>query len=108
MIISGGENVDPLEVEASLAALPGVKAACVFGTPSARFGQVVTAMLVTADAALGEPSHLAGLLADRLARHKLPRRVVLAESLPLTLSGKVDRRAVRERFGEAFADPAEP
>jgi acyl-CoA synthetase (AMP-forming)/AMP-acid ligase II len=99
VIVSGGENIDPLEVEAALCGLPGVKAACVFGTASARFGQVVTAVLVTNDARLGEPSHLAELLADRLARHKLPRRAVIAESLPLTSSGKVDRRIIREQFG---------
>ena len=106
VIVSGGENVDPLEVEAALVALPGVQAACVFGTPSARFGQVVTAVLVTGDRALGQASHLAELLADRLARHKLPRRALITDSLPLTASGKVDRCGVWMRFGAAFDDPA--
>jgi o-succinylbenzoate---CoA ligase len=106
VIVSGGENVDPLEVEAALSALPGVQAACVFGTPSARFGQVVTAVLVTGDRALSDPSHLAELLADRLARHKLPRRALITESLPLTASGKVDRCGVWMRFGAVFDDPA--
>jgi len=104
VIVTAGENVDPLEVEAALTALPGVQAACVFATPSPRFGQVVTAVLVAGDAALGDPSHLAELLADRLARHKFPRRALLAESLPLTASGKVDRRAVSERFSAAFTE----
>ena len=98
VIVSGGENVDPLEVEAALTALPGVKAACVFGTSSERFGQVVTAVLVTTDGSLGEPHHLAGLLRDRLASHKLPRRLLISESLPLTASGKVDRRACSELY----------
>jgi O-succinylbenzoic acid--CoA ligase len=98
VIVSGGENVDPLEVEAELLALPGVHGACVFGTPSEKFGEIVSAVLVARDAALGVPGHLAELLADRLARHKVPRRVVLAETLPLGASGKVDRRACRERF----------
>jgi O-succinylbenzoic acid--CoA ligase len=104
VIISGGENVDPLEVEAALSTLPGVKAACVFGTPSARFGQVVTALLVTDNPMLGDASHLAELLANRLARHKLPRRAVIADALPLTLTGKVDRRAVSDRHGAGFAE----
>lgn len=103
VIVSGGENVDPLEVEAALSALPGVHAACVFGTPSPRFGQVVTAVLVSADSTLGDPSHLAQLLADRLARHKFPRRALLTDSLPLTAAGKVDRRAVSDRYRAAFA-----
>lgn len=104
VIITGGENVDPLEVEAALLSLPGVKAACVFGSPSARFGQVVSAVLVSADRALAEPSHLAELLADRLARHKLPRRALLAESLPLTLAGKIDRRAARDQYAAKLAE----
>lgn len=107
VIVSSGENVDPLEVEAALRALPGVRAACVFGTPSARFGQVVTAVLLVDDPALGDAAHLAGLLADRLAKPKLPRRVLLTDSLPLTESGKVDRRAARERYAGAFPE-AEP
>jgi O-succinylbenzoic acid--CoA ligase len=98
VIVSGGENVDPLEVEAALASLPEMKAVCVFGTPSATFGEVVTALLVTSDPVLAEPARLAELLGDRLARHKLPRRALLTESLPLTSSGKVDRRACRALF----------
>jgi acyl-CoA synthetase (AMP-forming)/AMP-acid ligase II len=84
-----------------------VKAACVFGTNSERFGQVVTALLVTAERALGEPRHLAGLLQDRLAAHKLPRRLLIADSLPLTSSGKVDRRACSELY-RASVDPKPP
>jgi O-succinylbenzoic acid--CoA ligase len=98
VIVTGGENVDPLEVEAALSALPQVAAACVFGTPSARFGEVVTALLVTSDATLTDPARLADLLAERLARHKLPRRALLVDSLPLTASGKLDRRACKARF----------
>jgi o-succinylbenzoate---CoA ligase len=107
VIVSGGENIDPLEVEAALCNLPGVNGACVFGTPSTRFGQVVTAVLITDDPTLGEPARLAELLADHLARHKLPRRAVIAESLPLTTSGKVDRRACSARYGATFAEPPE-
>jgi acyl-CoA synthetase (AMP-forming)/AMP-acid ligase II len=107
VIISGGENIDPSEVEAAISALPGVKAVCVIGSPSLRFGQVVSALLVSDDPALGEPAHLAGLLAERLARHKWPRRVLLAESLPLTSSGKVDRRAASEHCRVHFRDTPE-
>ncbi|HKY37644.1 MAG TPA: AMP-binding protein [Polyangiaceae bacterium] len=99
VIITGGENVDPLEVEAALLELPGVAAACVFGTESAQFGQVVSAVLVTSRAELASPENLAEQLGDRLARHKLPRRTLCAESLPLTEAGKVDRRACAARWG---------
>lgn len=102
VIISGGENVDPLEVEAALLQLPGVSGACVAGTRSARFGAIVSALLVSREPAYCDPARLAELLSDRLARHKLPRRALIAESLPLTLSGKVDRRACRELLERAF------
>ncbi len=98
VIITGGENVDPLEVEAAILDLPAVRAVCVFGSPSEKFGEIVSAVLVSDDARLGEPAQLAELLADRLARHKLPRRVLLADSLPLNATGKLDRRACRDRF----------
>jgi len=104
VIVTGGENVDPLEVEAALTSLPQIVAACVFGAPSARFGEVVTALLVSADAALGDPARLATLLGDRLARHKLPRRALLVDALPLTASGKLDRRACKARFAELASD----
>jgi O-succinylbenzoic acid--CoA ligase len=104
VIVTGGENVDPLEVEAALSALPAIAAACVFGTPSEQFGQVVTALVVTSRPELGEATVLAGLLGDRLARHKCPRRALRVEALPLTSSGKVDRRACRALF--LGAEPA--
>ncbi len=103
VIISGGENVDPLEVEAAVLSLPAVRAACVFATASEQFGEAVTAMLVSDDVTLELPGRLAELLRDRLARHKLPRRVLLVDHLPLTASGKVDRRECRARFFQRLA-----
>jgi o-succinylbenzoate---CoA ligase len=93
VIVSGGENIDPLEVEAALLALPGVRAACVVGLPSERFGEIVSALLVSDDSRWQDPARLAEHLAEGLARHKLPRRVFLVASLPLGPSGKLDRRA---------------
>jgi acyl-CoA synthetase (AMP-forming)/AMP-acid ligase II len=103
VIVSGGEKVDPLEVEAALTRLPGVKAACVFGSPSPEFGQVVSVALVAEDPKLADPARLRELLAGELSRFKVPRRVVLAEELPLTTSGKVDRRACQLRYAGALS-----
>jgi O-succinylbenzoic acid--CoA ligase len=100
VIVTAGENVDAHEVEAALLALPGVSAACVIGTASEQFGAVVSALLVTGDSALGNPTRLAERLAAHLARHKHPRRVKLVESLPLTPSGKLDRRACAALFDD--------
>lgn len=107
VIVTAGEKVDPLEVEAALCELTGVRGACVFGTISERFGHLVSAALVTDDAALAEPETLGRLLADRLARHKWPRRVVRVETLPLTASGKLDRRRCAERWAAILANQPE-
>jgi len=91
VIITGGENVHPAEVEAALAATPGVRAACVFGVPDARWGQLVAAALVT-DSAFDRAASIAHWRAT-LPAHARPRRLALVEALPLLANGKVDRRA---------------
>jgi acyl-CoA synthetase (AMP-forming)/AMP-acid ligase II len=98
LIITGGENVDPLEVEAALESLPGVRSAFVFGTPDATFGEIVSARLVTDSGAPHSARELSALLGGRLASYKLPRLAERVEELPLTPAGKLDRRAARTRY----------
>ena len=93
LIISGGENVYPAEVERVLESFPGIAAAGVFGVPDETWGEVVAAALVTNGVAL-DPRELAGFLGARLAPHKLPRRIFIAQSLPHTGAGKLDRGAL--------------
>ncbi|HEV8548343.1 MAG TPA: fatty acid--CoA ligase family protein, partial [Polyangiaceae bacterium] len=95
LIITGGENVDPAEVEAALGSVPGVELACVLGEPDPTFGETVTALLVVEPGGPRSVSALAELLGDRLAAYKRPRRVQIVRELPLTASGKIDRRAAR-------------
>lgn len=95
VIITGGENVDPAEVEAALTALPGVALACVFGIPDPTFGELVTALVVLNEGAALSTSALTAALAERLASYKRPRRIELVAKLPLTAAGKIDRRAAR-------------
>jgi o-succinylbenzoate---CoA ligase len=90
-IITGGENVDPLEVEQSVLALGGLRAACVFGVPDATWGQVVAAALVPEEGT--DRAALEGRMAVELAPHRRPRRLFWVDDLPTTVSGKVDRRA---------------
>ena len=94
MIISGGENIYPAEIENLLVTLPGVAECAVVGLPDARWGEVPVAVLVqTADAAgqaLSESTVLAHLQ-ERIARFKLPRRVVFMDSLPKNALGKVQK-----------------
>lgn len=90
VIISGGENVHPAQVEHVLAATPGVRAVAVFGVPDARWGHVVAAAL--AAPAIDETA-LAAWHAQ-LPPHARPRRIALVDALPLLASGKVDRHAL--------------
>ncbi|MFE9645017.1 class I adenylate-forming enzyme family protein [Streptomyces sp. NPDC006365] len=90
-IITGGENVDPAEVENALIDLPGVVEVAVSGTPDPVWGEIVTAFLV-ADS--GEPSldDIRAHLDGRLARHKWPRRLRVVPALPRGATGKLQRQ----------------
>jgi o-succinylbenzoate---CoA ligase len=96
LIISGGENVYPSEVEAALLTHPDVQAACVVGIPDAEWGQRVAALIVARDGAKFDPDALTAYLRTRLAGYKLPRVIRFADAMPLTGSGKVHRAAVAD------------
>lgn len=92
MIITGGEKVVPAEVESALESLPGVREALVLGMPDEKWGQIVTALLVS-DASAHPPANaIIQGLATRLARWKSPRRIAWVERLPLTTAGKRNRK----------------
>lgn len=96
LIVSGGENVYPAEVEALLLRHPDVREAAVVGLPDPAWGQVVVAAIVADDGAA--PEEIRGWMRERLAGFKVPSRIVKVDALPLTASGKVQRRVVRERL----------
>jgi len=92
MIVSGGENVFPREVEDAIARLEGVAEVAVIGVQDARFGQRLKAFVVPRPgAALGEPE-IKQHVEDSLARYKVPRDVVVLSELPRTATGKVLKR----------------
>jgi O-succinylbenzoic acid--CoA ligase len=91
VIISGGENIHPAQVDSVLAATPGVRAACAFGVPDERWGQIVAAALVT-DPSFDRTAAVAHWR-EALPAFGRPRRLALVEALPLLPNGKVDRRA---------------
>jgi long-chain acyl-CoA synthetase len=97
MIVSGGENVYPVEVEEALAQHPDVGQVAVIGVPDERWGETVKAIVVPAPGAAPEPEALVAFLRERLAAYKLPRIVELVGDLPRTPSGKVLKRELRER-----------
>ncbi len=90
VIVTGGENVHPEEVERVLEAHPAIDAACVFGVDDPEWGQAVAAAL--ASSAPPPDAELARFCAERLAPHQRPRRIAWLETLPRTVVGKLDRR----------------
>ncbi|MDG4794573.1 fatty acid--CoA ligase [Micromonospora sp. WMMD1082] len=98
MIIVGGENVYPAEVEAALAKHPAVAEAAVIGVPDERWGEAVHAFVVPRPGERADARELAGFLSGRLAPFKTPQQYEMVESVPRNASGKVLRRELRDRF----------
>jgi long-chain acyl-CoA synthetase len=105
MIVSGGENVYPVEVEEALSQHPGVAEVTVIGVPDERWGEAVVALVVPAPGAGASAQELLRFARERLAGYKLPRTVEFVTELPRTPTGKVLKRELRERYGRA-AQPA--
>ncbi|MPT24104.1 MAG: malonyl-CoA synthase [Starkeya sp.] len=102
LVISGGYNVYPKEVETEIDALPGVIESAVIGLPHPDFGEGVTAVVIARpDAALDEPAVLEAL-EGRLARYKLPKRVIFLDDLPRNTMGKVQKNLLRDRYRDLF------
>jgi O-succinylbenzoic acid--CoA ligase len=95
LIVSGGENVDPSEVEHALLACAGLEAACVFGIPDPDFGERVAVALEPTPTVAFDEQALFLALDERLASFKQPRALCLFESLPRLGSGKLDRVRIR-------------
>ncbi len=91
MIISGGENIYPAEIENLLAAHPAVAECAVIGMPDDKWGEVAVAALVARAGMQASADDVLGFLAGRIARYKLPRRVVWLDALPKTALGKVQK-----------------
>jgi acyl-CoA synthetase (AMP-forming)/AMP-acid ligase II len=100
MIISGGENIYPAEIENVILGHSGVAEVAVIGAPSAKWGESPVAVVVRKDAALTDQDVL-GHCAGKLARYKLPKRVYFTEAIPRTPTGKALKRVLREQFRES-------
>src|SRR6266851_4805505 len=103
LVISGGFNVYPKEIESEIDAMPGVIESAVIGVPHADFGEGVTAILVCdKDAKVDETSVLKAL-DGRLAKFKMPKRVIVVEELPRNAMGKVQKNILRDTYSEIYA-----
>ena len=103
MIISGGENIYPAEIENLAVTWPGVAEAAVVGLADARWGEVPVLVLVARHGAQLDVPALAAHLQTRLARYKQPRCIVLADQLPRTALGKVQKAALRRQLADTAA-----
>jgi acyl-CoA synthetase (AMP-forming)/AMP-acid ligase II len=100
MIITGGENVYPAEVEAVLAEHPGVADVAVIGLPDPDWGEAVTAVIIAAGGE-GAPSldELRAFARSRLAGYKVPRRLEVVATIPRTASGKIIKHQLKADLG---------
>ena len=98
LVISGGFNVYPKEVELELDGLAGVRESAVIGVPHRDLGEAVVAVVVPEAGKTLEESEIRDVLQARLARFKLPKRVVSIDELPRNSMGKVQKAVLRERF----------
>ncbi|HWY63321.1 MAG TPA: malonyl-CoA synthase [Rhizomicrobium sp.] len=102
LIITGGFNVYPKEIESRIDALPGIEESAVVGLPHGDFGEGVTAFVVTKKGAAVTESAVLEALAGDLAKFKLPKRVVIVEQLPRNSMGKVQKNLMRDTFRDLY------
>ena len=94
MVVSGGENVYPAEVEELLAGHPGIVEVAVIGVPDEAFGQALAAFVVPVPGTRLRADEVRSYVRERLARYKVPRRVSFLDALPRNATGKVLKRSL--------------
>ena len=102
LIISGGFNIYPKEIELVLDEQPGVLESAVIGVPHPDFGETVVGVLV-ADSDDLDTANVESAVAESLARFKHPRKLIVLDSLPRNAMGKVQKNALREQYKDLFS-----
>jgi malonyl-CoA/methylmalonyl-CoA synthetase len=108
LIISGGFNVYPKEIEGYIDALPQVVESAVIGLPHPDFGEAVAAVVVARRAGALDAAAVIAALKGRIANYKVPKRVFVVEDLPRNAMGKVQKNVLRDRYRGTFTPPARP
>ncbi|MBK8665276.1 MAG: malonyl-CoA synthase [Burkholderiales bacterium] len=104
LIISGGYNVYPAEIESVLNDMPGVAESAIVGVPHPDFGEVGVAVVIARPGATLDAEQLLGALKARLANFKIPKRCFIAAELPRNTMGKVQKNLLRNRYQGLFTD----
>jgi malonyl-CoA/methylmalonyl-CoA synthetase len=105
LVITGGFNVYPKEVESEIDAIPGVVESAVIGLPHADFGEGVTALVVREKGASVDEAGVLGALEGQLAKFKMPKRVLFVDDLPRNTMGKVQKNVLRDTYAKLYAKP---
>jgi malonyl-CoA/methylmalonyl-CoA synthetase len=103
LVISGGFNVYPKEIESEIDAMPGVAESAVIGVPHADFGEGVTAVVVCNKGAEITEAGVLQALDGRLAKFKMPKRVIVVDELPRNAMGKVQKNILRDTYAKIYA-----
>jgi len=103
LVISGGFNVYPKEVEEEIDALPGIVESAVIGVPHVDFGEGVTAVVVKEPNATIDEAAVMAALDGRLAKFKMPKRVLFVDDLPRNTMGKVQKNVLRDAYAKIYA-----
>jgi fatty-acyl-CoA synthase len=98
MVITGGFNVFPREIEDVLMSHPDVSMAAVIGIPDPKWGEAVSALVVRRDGSRTGAEELIDLVREKKGRVQAPKRIEFVDSLPLTPVGKVDKKSIRASF----------
>ncbi|MES0038719.1 malonyl-CoA synthase [Mesorhizobium sp. M0046] len=106
LIISGGYNIYPKEVESEIDALPGVAESAVIGVAHPDFGEGVTAIVVRTPGSAISAAGIVEAIAGRLARYKHPKRVIFVDELPRNTMGKVQKNLLRETYKDLYTSKA--
>jgi malonyl-CoA/methylmalonyl-CoA synthetase len=103
LIISGGYNVYPAEIEGTINEMAGVAESAVVGVPHSDFGEVGVALIIAKPGATVEPDQVLAELKAKLANFKIPKACFVVDELPRNTMGKVQKNLLRERYNTAFS-----
>ena len=107
LVISGGYNIYPKEVESEIDLLPGVVESAVIGVAHPDFGEGITAIVVRQAGSDLDERAIFAALRDRLARYKQPKQIIFVDDLPRNTMGKVQKNILREKYGDLYAKRAD-
>jgi len=97
MVIRGGENIYPREIEEFLYTHPAVKDVAVVGVPDLRYGEELCAWIIPRTGTTIDAAAIVAFCAGRIANYKIPRHILFVEEFPMTVTGKVQKYKMRER-----------